>query len=79
MNRPPWTDVGRLQTEIDSLKSDIRRKADDYKIQDLKSDIHKKADDRDVQDLLNRVDSLERYIIEIYSRLSALEEGHITR
>ncbi len=77
MNSPPWSELGRLKTEIDSLKSELRRKADDYKIQDLKSDIHKKADDRDVQGLLNRVDSLERSIQEINSRLNALEGGYV--
>ena len=30
MFSPPWTDIGRLQAEVDRLKTDLHNKVNDY-------------------------------------------------
>ena len=64
----PWTDVGSLQSDISSLRDELRRKANDY----------------DVSSLVRRVDSLEHTVRELgstvdgfQSRLYEVEEHFI--
>lgn len=57
MNRAPWTDVGRLQSEVQSIKNDLRNKADNYEISSMKSrisDIERSM--RDLNNLAHRID-----------------------
>jgi predicted nucleic acid-binding Zn-ribbon protein len=68
MSKPPWTDVGKIQTEIDSIKSELREKAESYEVNSLQQKL---------KELEYRVDSLERSLQSVHSRLFALEDGRI--
>jgi hypothetical protein len=35
--QPPWTDIGRIQQDVDQIKSELHRKADSHEIYQIKS------------------------------------------
>ena len=70
MPQPPWTPIGSLQSDVQSITSQLARKADTHEIHSLNS----------------KLDSLERTMREIsttlngvLSRLQELEEKAIAR
>ena len=61
--RPPWTDTGGLQSDIHSIKSDLRNKANSYEITELRQTINR---------LDSRLSDLERSAWEAGSTLDGL-------
>lgn len=81
MNNAPWTSLGRLESDIQSLQQELRRKAESYEIHNLESKIQHKADNHETYMLSSRLDTLEHTCREIRTdidgllvRLQALEE-----
>lgn len=56
MNSAPWTEIGRCQADIQSIKSELHRKADSYEIHEIN----------------RRLDRLEHSVREISSALDGL-------
>jgi peptidoglycan hydrolase CwlO-like protein len=68
MNHAPWSDIGRIQQELNQVKNDLRNKPNSYEISSINS----------------KLDSLERAmrelgstLTEIQYRLQELEEDKI--
>ena len=64
---PPWTDSGMIQSEVSSLKDEVRRKADDWKI----SEINRRVDSLEYT---NR--EIRTLCDELLSRLQTVEENY---
>jgi len=53
----PWTEIGRIQSDVSSLTSDVRNKADNHEIHSI----------------ISRLDSLERTLREISSTVDGFQ------
>ncbi len=65
MFSPPWTEIGRIQTEVDSLKSELRGKVDNHELHSTKSTLARLehslgAIHTEVDGLCARIEALER-------------------
>ncbi len=63
--QPPWTQIGSLQQDIESIKRDLYGKVDDHEFRSVKSDIARV--ERELTDFRTQIDIL-------LARVSALEE-----
>jgi len=57
MQRAPWTDTGRLQNEIQSIRNDLRNKAENHELSSINC----------------RLDSLEHTVRELGSTLDGVQ------
>lgn len=39
MHSPPWTDLGRVESDVASIKSDLYRKADSHEVHSLQRNV----------------------------------------
>lgn len=80
MNSPPWTDIGRLQSDVNDLKSQLYMKADDYKIHETNSNVASlECSLREISTMITElqfnVQQLQEENERLSNRLCALEEG----
>lgn len=64
MFSPPWTDIGRLQAEVDRLKNDLHSKVNDYEHSSTKTSLARVERDlggirTEIDGLLARIEALE--------------------
>lgn len=71
----PWTGIGALQSDISSIKSELRGKADDYKISSLNSDVATVASS--IRELSSVVDGLLDRVQTCEDRIQQLEETKV--
>lgn len=67
----PWTGIGALQSEISSIKSELGRKADDYKISSLNNDVATVANA--VREVSSVVDGLLTRLQKVEMRLEEIQ------
>lgn len=64
MINSPFTDIGRLEHEVNDLRHNISNKADSYEIRDLASTVSNSN-----SEIYGRLDSLEYSVQELSSRV----------
>lgn len=84
MNNAPWTSLGRIESDIQNLQQELRRKAESHEVHNLESKLRTKADDHEISTINSRLDTLEHTCGELRTeidgllvRLQALEEKNI--
>jgi len=68
--QPPWSDTGRVQSDLHRLESEVKRKADDHEIYTLTRRLDSlEHTNRETRSLCN----------ELLSRVQTMEEKEIAR
>lgn len=68
--QPPWTGLGSLQSEVSSIQSELRRKANDYEVSTISSTVARL--EREVGEISTICDELRTQLQACQEELTAL-------